>query len=439
MSDSKKATQSFLRQSAWMILATVGGGAAMMLVHTIVGKTGDRAYAQFKALLGTFYLLGAAGGALATLFAQQTAAAVTPEQERQVSTAARRVALAILIAGGLLALLLIPNVERLTALWKLDNPVALWVTGLLGLLSLWGNLGRGLAQGCQNFFALGVAGILDGFGRLIAVAVIVISFGGLAAGAMTGAAIGASLALLILIWGSWAVLNRAPAEGFRWGPWMRRFLPLTVGFGVLQFLLNFDNLYWQSLIPAAAQDHWLLGRHYSPAQTIGFGLTQFTLPLAAVMLPRIARSAATGEASDSLRLTLITTLVLGGTAAVGCTLFPKLPLQVMFFSKKENWEAAPLVPWFAWAMLSYTLANLFLNNLFARERFGVVPWMAVVAAGYAGCLWVLRGHLLAMEPLTAYKTVVGTLALANLALFALAAWFSRSLRSKPGGERPRLE
>lgn len=414
-----------------MILATVGGGAAMMLVHTVVGKTGDRAYAQFKALLGTFYLIGAAGGALATLFAQQTAAAVTPEQERQVGTAARRVALAIFVAGILLSLLLLPNVGRLTALWKLDNSAALWVTGLLGLLSLWGSLGRGLAQGCQNFFALGIAGIFDGFGRLAAVAVIVIGFGGLAAGAMTGAVIGATLGVLIVVWGSWSMLSRSPAEGFRWGPWMRRFLPLTIGFGVLQFLLNFDNLYWLSLIPAGAQDHWLLGRHYSPAQTIGFGLTQFTLPLAAVMLPRIARSAATGESSDSLRLTLIATLALGGTAAVTCTLFPKLPLQIMFFSKKENWEAAPLVPWFAWAMLSYTLANLFLNNLFARERFGVVPWMALVAAGYAGTLWLLREHLLGMQPLAAYKTVVGTLALANLILFGIAAWFSCRMPLKP--------
>lgn len=405
----------------------------MMLVHTVVGKTGDRAYAQFKALLGTFYLIGAAGGALGTLFAQQTAAAVTPEQERQVGTAARRVALAILLTGIVLALLLVPNVSRLTALWKLDNSAALWVTGLLGLLSLWGNLGRGIAQGCQNFFALGTAGIFDGFGRLAAVSVIVIGFGGLAAGAMTGAVIGSSFAVLVLAWASWSVLTRSSTEGFQWGPWMRRFLPLTVGFGVLQFLLNFDNLYWQSLIPATAQDHWLLGRHYSPAQTIGFGLTQFTLPLATVMLPRIARSAATGESSNSLRLTLITTLTLGGTAAVACTLFPKLPLQIMFFSKRENWEAAPLVPWFAWAMLSYTLANLFLNNLFARERFGVVPWMAVVAAGYAGALWLLRERLLGMEPMAAYKTVVGALALANLILFAIAVWFSRPmpLKSSP--------
>ena len=110
---------------------------------------------------------------------------------------------------------------------------------------------------------------------------------------------------------------------------------------------------------------------------------------------------------------------------MACTLFPRLPLQIMFFSKKENWEAAPLVPWFAWATLSYTLANLFLNNLFARERFGVVPWMAVIAAVYAGALWLLRERLLHMDPFAAYKTVVGTLALANLALFAVAAWFSR--------------
>jgi peptidoglycan biosynthesis protein MviN/MurJ (putative lipid II flippase) len=140
---------------------------------------------------------------------------------------------------------------------------------------------------------------------------------------------------------------------------------------------QYDNMFWQAAIPAADLSAWNLGARYSPAQTVGFGLTQFTVPLALVMMPRLARSAAMGEASNSLKLTVLCTAAMGGGAALACTILPRLPLQVMFFNKPENWAAAPLVPWFAWAMTFFTLANVFLNDLFARRRFGVVAVIVV--------------------------------------------------------------
>ena len=62
--------------------------------------------------------------------------------------------------------------------------------------------------------------------------------------------------------------------------------------------------------------------------------------------------------TDSLGMTLAATILFGCVAAAGCTLFPKLPLRLMYFSNREMWEAAPLVPWFAWALLSAFFAGV---------------------------------------------------------------------------------
>jgi len=37
--------------------------------------------------------------------------------------------------------------------------------------------------------------------------------------------------------------------------------------------------------------------------------------------------------------------------------------------------AAPLVPWYAWALVPLTLANVLIQNLLARGRFAAMPWL----------------------------------------------------------------
>ncbi len=429
MSDTK---QSFAKQGAWMVLATVAGGAAMMLVHTFVSKRcGDQAYAEFKALLSSFYVIAAVGGGLWTLFGQQTAAAVTEPLLGGVAAAARRTFVLILGIWLAVAVGLFFFQGDLIRIWKLSGPGGLWATWVLGLLTLWISVARGLVQGRQNFAALGWLTILDGIGRFGTVVALVTLFSGGAAGAITGAALGCAAALTVGLWGSREVLRMKPAP-FDGAVWRAGFIPLAINAASIQLFQQYDNMFWQAAVPATALADWNLGARYSPAQTIGFGLTQFTVPLALVMLPRIARSAAMGEKSDSLKLTFLATLAMGGGAALACTVLPRLPLQVMFFNKPENWAASPLVPWFAWAMTFFTLANVLLNDLFARRRFGVVYAVVALAAGYVGVLQWLKPSLVAMEPAQAYRSGVQVLCVFTALFLATAAAFVRFTRGKAG-------
>jgi len=419
---------SFFRQSAWMILATVASGMAMMLVHTLVSKlAGEAAFAEFRALLSTFYVIAAASGGLWTFFAQQTAAAVTPEQRRNVAATARNVLAAIAGLWVLLAGAVWLAQDWLTELWKLSNPASLWATWALGFATLYTAVMRGLVQGRQQFFELGWMAIFDGIGRLTAVWVALTLLGGLAAGAMTAAVVGTLMALSMGLWGARTLLWE---KGGRpdWGPWLRGFIPLAGSAAALQLFQQYDQIFWQALIPRAQIDTWKLGALYMPAQSIGFALTQFTAPLALVMMPRLSRSAATGEKSDALRVGLLATAILSGTAALACTLLPALPLQVMFFNNPKNWAAAPLVPWFAWAMSLFALANVFLNDLFARRRFAVVAGVLALSGIYILALQALRPWFLAQEPMTAFRSGVQLLLGFNAALLATAAGFSRFTR-----------
>lgn len=419
MNDSKS---SFFKQSIWMVLATVGGGVGMVLVHSLVrGRCGAEAYAEFKALLSSFYVVAAAAGGFWTLFAQQSAAAIDLPAQQRVAAAARRISMAILWIGIALALILFTIQGRLVNLWKLTNPLSVWPTLALAVLTLWVGVIRGMLQGNQNFFALGWVSILDGIGRLVSVGAIVILFHGLAAGAMTGAVLGCVGALVVGLFALRGIF-RLQGGHFEWRPWLRSFIPLAFSAGALQMIQQFDNMFWQAIVPADALEKWGIGARFSPAQTVGFGITQFTVPLALVMLPRVAKSAAKGESSDALRLTVLCTAALGGAAAIGCTLFPSLPLQVMFFKTPDLWQAAPLVPWFAWAMVCFTLANVVYSDHFARMRYDGVPVIVGVAIAYAGTLWVLRSTLLGMEPIVAYRTGVQILG-AYCFLLLLTGWY----------------
>jgi O-antigen/teichoic acid export membrane protein len=330
-----------------------------------------------------------------------------------------------LLIWAVLALALAFGSDVLVRTWKLTNPASLWVTLLLGMLTLWMAVLRGLLQGRQNFLVFGWVVILDGLGRFTAVTVILLAFGGLATGAISGALLGAVGALAVAAFGARELL-RGPGGGFRWGPWLRRFGPLTLGAAAIMFLQNADVIYLQSVIPAERLSEFNRGAMYVPAAQIGFALTQFTVPLALVMFPRLARSAARAEKSDALALTMKSTLALGGLAALGCTLFPKLPLQVLFFTDSSKWAAAPIVPWYVWSMLAWTLGNVLLNSLLARDCYVAIPWVILVSVGYGAALWWLKPRLLAMPAAEAFLRVVQTLGIFNLLLLLVGWWFTRT-------------
>jgi O-antigen/teichoic acid export membrane protein len=412
-----------------MVVATVAGGVFMSAVHVVVNKPMvPSEYAVFSTLLRVFLLMGFPAAGLQVVFAQQAAAAVSERQERMLSQTTRSVLRATFLIWLVVAVIVFLFRNSIVATMKISNPAALWVTLFLGLASLWAPVLKGILQGRQNFAGLGWVLILDGVGRFAAI-VLIVQLGGQAAGGMTGALIGQIVSFSVAAALVWKVII-GPGAPFVWRPWLQRVVPLTFGTGVVLFMANADVIYVQSLFSKEQSPLYM-----APAM-IGLALVAFTTPMTSVMFPKIVQSAARTEKTNALGQALAATALLGGLAAIACTLLPWLPLRIIYFRNSDYWVSAPLVPWFAWSLLPLILANVLMGNLLARERFRVVPWALLVALGYGAALAALKGRITALtgaEVFQGYKIVIGTLGAFSWLLLLVAVWctFSRKTCAQP--------
>jgi O-antigen/teichoic acid export membrane protein len=405
-----------------MVLATGIAGACLAAVHTPAGQmvthADDKAeYTLFTALLDLLALLVIPAGGLQAIFAQMTARALNEVQRAELRAAVRRVLLVVTVAWLVMLLAIWMTRAHVLAGLKVSNPMALWLTLTAALMGLWTPVFAGLLQGSQRFFWLGNTLIAGAIGRLIGVAIAVVGWGALSVGAMGGVLFGAVLSLGLAAWISrdqWAGPVRAP----RGWPWVRPWIALTLGLTAGGVMLSFDTLVVQNVFEDDQKNF------YAAAGRIGRGLVALTTPLALVLFPKVARSAATGEPTAALKLALGATLGTGAAVAIGCTLFPALPIRILFAGNPRFLPAAELVPLFCWCMLPLTAAYTLVNNLLARSRYAVVPWLLLVAGLYTGTLWSLRGYLASQPMFDAFRMVITVLGAFSLLLLAVAVLFS---------------
>ena len=417
---------SFFRQSGWLVITTTLSGFLMSLVHPILQKempTGAGAFATFlrrvvappiaQGEYGDFYTLlllfgwlGIPAAGLQTVFAQQTALAINDEQRREVAASVRALLKGtfFLWLGSLVAVFFLQG-PILSAL-KMSSAGPLWVTLISGLTALWTPVIMGVMQGKQDFMILGWSTILNAIGRCIGAAVLVRVLGFQAAGALIGVLLGMWIALGMAL-GKSTEFFCGPAPKFDWRPWLKSVVPLTLGLAASMFMVSADQF--------AVKAYFTEGEagRFAAAGVVARALGAFTGPMALVMFPKIVRSAAQSEKTDVMAYALGATALMGGLAALACTLLPELPIRILY--NASYLEIASLVPWFAWCFLPLTLANVLINNLLARQHFEVVPWLLVVAVGY-GCA-LMNFH-------STFLTVVQTLGTFSLLQLAVATWFT---------------
>ncbi|MGH7941603.1 MAG: hypothetical protein ACREFR_11095 [Limisphaerales bacterium] len=419
---------TFFRQTGWMLMASTASGFIMYLVHPVAtGRITGRGmpeseYGVFTALLQVVSMMTIPAGGLQTVIAQQQSRAITDEHQRVIASEFRGVMRAMLVIWMVIAALVgfFWN-QCLTAL-QIHNPMALVMTLLIGLGSLLMPLVQGLLQGRQNFLWLGWMTIFNGVGRLGAVAIIVLIFGGWAAGAMGAVLAGMGMLVVTGLWQTRDVW-RIGRIGVKWGDWLSRVIPLTLGVGAANFMLSADMLFTQHFFPPNQTGF------YAAAGMIGRALVFLTQPLAMVMFPKLARATATGEKSQALVLTLGTTVFCCGCAALAATILPSLPLRIMY--PKDYLVAAQLVPWFAWSFLPLTLSQVMIQSLMARSRFLAVPFLVAVAVGYGFALAHVGRHCGgAANTMAGFRSMIQTIGVFNLLMLGVCALFTWAIPGK---------
>jgi hypothetical protein len=416
---SMKKESGFLRQSSWMVVSTFTGGFLMLLVQTVAQKMGQD-YSSFVSLLRLLISIGIPTVALQAIIARQ-AAAVTDEAGRQrLIATVRSLLVGTFTLWVICAIAVLVLIRPLSRHLNVSNPVAFYFLLAICLVGLWIPVAKGLLQGLHEFFGLGWVAICDGVGRFSVMLVVVLVFGGKVASAMFAVLIGQVLAISIGARLTRSIWNARPKVAFNWKPWLREYLPVTLGMGTVTLMTVIDMLFVEAVFPDKQQKNL-----YSGAMLTGFAIIQFIAPVALVMFARVAKSSARAERGDSLGMTLKATFLFGVLAGIGCTILPQLPLRVMYFHSPEMWKAAPLVPWFAWALLPWTMANVLVQNILAQGRFKAVLWLVLVPPIYAVALRLQASTLLTLKPFDGFIHVIVTLGLSNTALCLVAAWFSR--------------
>jgi O-antigen/teichoic acid export membrane protein len=285
----------------------------------------------------------------------------------------------------------------------MKHPVVLWCTLSAGLLGLLTPIYLGVLQGTQNFLWLGWAMLTQGLVRFVSVSFLVLFLKSQSGGAM-GAVVVAMGAGLWIAWHfSRPWLRDSHPERPDWKAWLGQVVPLILGLGGTMFMLSFDTIFAQTHFPAEE-----VGR-YTAAGLIGRGLYFFAMPLTQVMFPKVVKSAAASEKSDVLFMVLLAITVVGGSVCLLFTFAPTVPFRLAWFQQKYD-QSAYLIPWFCWGMLPLSLSTVLLNNLFARLRFAVVPW--IIGVGLLYVFLLNRHHDTLLQ-------VVQMMALSNCVLFVI--------------------
>jgi len=278
---------------------------------------------------------------------------------------------------------------------------------------LWLPLFWGVLQGQQNFFWLGWSNIFNGAGRMGVASFIVLLLGGYAAGMMVGVCLGLAVAVGIGIWQT-RLLWLRHAQPFDWRSLLAQIVPLMLGFGAVQFFFTADTMFVKVYFSGDETGF------YVSAGTLSRALLWLVLPLATVMFPKIVHSAARSEKSNLLGPVLLGTAVLAAGGAFTLCLVGPWVIKLVYSADYVQ-VAASVLPWYAWAMVPLSLANVLINNLLARTEFRIVPALVVLAVAYAVALTQFHDSLI---------TVLKTLGVFNLLLLGVCAWFTWSAKSR---------
>ena len=399
---------AFFRQSGWLMIANIAGGVLMWAVHFLARAIRKDEYGLFITLLSAVMLVPAIP--LQMVFAQQTAKALATGRERELAGLTRMICFGLLGVWAILCVVVFIFQSAILKFWGVNDPVTLWITMPILLLTVWAPVFMGMLQGEQNFLWLGWSMISGGVGRLALAAFAVLVLHAGAVGMMVGVLAGIFASLAIGVWQTHKIWRLAPLA-FDWASVLKQVIPLLFGFLFVQFLFSGDTLFVKHYFTGAATGA------YGSAGTLSRALIWLVGPLATVMFPRIVHSSAKSEKTNLMGMVLIGTAILAIGGAAGLAVLGRWVVALVFGPGFVE-VAGQVLPWYAEAMVPLALANVLVNNLLARSQFAVVPFIFLLAVGYAATM-VYVNHI--TNSLVAVLQIVGGF---NFLLLLVCAWFT---------------
>ena len=366
-----------------MAFAATAGGVFNLLASLVVFRMPGAQVNTFDTALAALAIFGTPALGIQAAFAAQAALADDPQRLRALAAMMRSTFAWLGLAWALLAGLSVLYSNRIAALYNLGDPIFLWIILALVLLTLWTPIFNGVLQGRQDFLWYGFGTLLNGAGRLWALAVVVFIFKLGALGGLLGVLAGNLAVFGLVVWRTFDVPLQKGAEA-DWRGFLKKAIPLTLGLGALVTIMQADALVVRErLLPSLTLEETV---GYTAARRIGQVLVFLVGAVVTVMYPKVARGIKTAEGSDALKLTVSLTTAVSVLGALLTSLVPQIPLRILAGSGASA-ESATLVVAYVWAFVPLAISNVLVWNLMARECYRSVPFIIFVAGG---CWFALR-------------------------------------------------
>jgi hypothetical protein len=404
-----KQHSAFFRQSGWLMMTNIIGGMATLCVHPLSKKMPDSEYTAFGVLLMLVACLPTIPFQM--VFAQQTAQKLAIEKKGQLAGMLRIAWLWTFIIWVVAATVILIYRNQIVASWHLPSVTGLLLTLPMILASLWMPMFFGTLQGRQDFFWLGWGQMFGGIARFAFAAIFVLAWQAGAAGLMGGALIGVGIGAVIGIWRT-RDLWSAPAEPFDGKSLMRQVVPLLLGFGAFQFLFASDSMFTKAYFSGDAM------KPYIAAGTLSRGLLWVVLPMANVMFPKIVHAHAKSEKTNLFNIVILGTAVMGVCGMIGLCVAGPIAVRIVY-SAKDIAGTMALIPWYAGAMVPLGMATVMVNDLMARGKFKIVPFMVALAIADSLAMPYMLSHYPGR-----LEIPLQTVGFFNLLLFGVCAVFT---------------
>lgn len=403
-----KSSDHLLRQSILLMTASQVGNISSVFFHMVMGRWLSPAeYGVLSSMLGVVLIAGMLLSALGTVLTFFSAQLLQQQRAGDILRMMRAWALKLLgIAVPLLIIGLLFS-GPLAGFFNLPNRGALLMALMILAMTFFTPVINAPLGGIQAFGWAAVSAMSWGVVRLIVGAALVYGIAASAMWALVGHAAGIIAGAGIALVGLGIILrSRAPTDQPLPGTqaYLWRTLAVMAGFS---FLMNADILIVKHYF--SPEDSGLFAR----AATIGRTIIFLPMPIAGALFPKtVSNGGTSAQHNRLLGKALFYTAIIIVPGALACTLWPQLPLGIIYHDWQPDAAMSRLVRATVWAMSPLGLAFIIMNFELSQNRFQILWPLLLCVAGYVIGAVVWHREVLQIVAVLAAVSVLALLALA---------------------------
>ncbi|MBI2440788.1 MAG: hypothetical protein HYV35_05390 [Lentisphaerae bacterium] len=367
-----------LRHSFMLLAASQVSNLCNVLFQMVMGRWLSLAeYGILASMLGVILISGLPLNALSNAAAFFSAQLQQQQRAGDILSLVRAwtwklsaVTLALLVSGVALS-------GFFSNFFKLPDRIPFMVALAVLALSLYPPIIGGALQGIQAFGWGAVSAASMGVVRLLSSAALVGGMAAMAGWALVGQGLGVIVGAAIGLLGLRLVLRRSVGSAEKLPPG-RVYLLRTLGvLAFFSFLMNADVLIVKHYFDPDASGL------FARAGTIGRAIVFLPMPIAGALFPKTVSAGGMSVQHGRLlrRALLYSALLVIPTALLG-TLFPQVPLGLLYHDWRPEAAMANLVRATIWALSPLSLAYVIMHFELAQNRFGLAWPLLLAVAGY---------------------------------------------------------